>query len=136
MFTGHFYPIDRYPPFSGRLKPILLGELRQLLSSVDETYSVFTCQGYLVLMLASQITWVHTRPVPVSNDRDPKSFGSRVMLLLSGLLLRKDFFDLIAGVVVEKHTQLLHRPIEVTSYESARVTSSLSCISVLTANYD
>ena len=24
MFNGHFYPIGRYPPFSARLKPILL----------------------------------------------------------------------------------------------------------------
>jgi hypothetical protein len=32
------------------------------------------------------------------------------MLLLSGLLPRKDLADLIAGVVVEEHTQLLHHP--------------------------
>jgi hypothetical protein len=32
------------------------------------------------------------------------------MLLLSGLLLRKDLVDLIARVVVEEHTQLLHHP--------------------------
>lgn len=110
MFSGHFYPIDRYPPFSARLKPILFGELRKLLSAVNETYFVFICQSYLVLMLASQIAWVHTRPVSVSNDRYPKSFGPRVMLLLSGLLLRKDLVDLIARVVVEEHTQLLHHP--------------------------
>src|ERR1700679_1689825 len=112
MFNSEFNPVDRYSPFSARPKPVLFGELRKLLSVVNETFSVFICQSYLVLMLASQIAWVHTRPVPVSNDRYPKSFGPRVMLLLSGLLLRKDLVDLIARVVVEEHTQLLHHPIK------------------------
>src|ERR1035438_3923620 len=99
-----------YPPFTARLKPILFGELRKLLSAVNKTYFGFICQSYLVLMLASQIAWAHTRPVSISNDRYPKPFGPRVMLLLSGLLLRKDLVDLIAGVVVQEHTQFLHHP--------------------------
>jgi hypothetical protein len=75
-----------------------------LLSAVNETYFCFICQGYLVLMLASQVAWVHARPVSVTHDRYPKSFGPRVMPLLSGLLLRNDLVDSIAGLVVEEHT--------------------------------
>lgn len=111
MFSGDSHPIDRYSPFSARRKPILLRELRKLLSAVDETYFCFTCQSYFVLMLAPQIAWFHTSPVSVSNDRYPKSSGPRVVLPLSGLRLRKDLADLIARVVVEEHTQLFHAAI-------------------------
>jgi len=107
MFSGHFFPIDRYPPFSACLKPILFGEFRKLRSAVNGKYFGIICQRYLVLMLASQLAWFHTRPVSVSNDRYPKSSGPRVMLLLSGLLLRE---DLIVRIVMKKHTQLLHQP--------------------------
>lgn len=86
MFSGDFYPVDRYPPFSVRLELAFLGEYRKLLSAIYKKNCGIMCQRYLVLTLASQIAGVQGRPVSVSNDRYPESSGPRVMLQLSEVM--------------------------------------------------